>query len=72
MTFFVTNGGVVGGSGPPPPPPPPPVISTGTAFVDQEAVLGVFYKTTHKDQYNKGFWLTLYTTLFECLCDPTS
>ena len=73
MTFFVTNGGVVGGSGPPPPPPPPPsVISTGTAFVDQEAVLEVFYKKTHKDQYSKGFWLTLYTTLFECLCDPTS
>ena len=44
----------------------------GTAFVDQEAVLEVFYKKTHKDQYSKGLWLTLYTTLSECLCDPTS
>ena len=35
----------------------------GTAFVDQEAVLEVFYKKTHKDQYSKGLWLTLYPTL---------
>ena len=44
----------------------------GTAFVDNDTVLEVFYKKTHKEQYCKSMWLTLYNTLTEYFNDPSS
>ena len=43
-----------------------------SAFVDNKAVLEVFYKKTHKDQYCKHLWLTLRTTLSDCFPDQAS
>ena len=44
----------------------------GSAFHDQEAVLEVFYKKTHKEQYSKNLWLTLHTILTDSLPEPAS
>ena len=44
----------------------------GSAFHDQEAVLEVFYKKTHKEQYSKNLWLTLHAILTDSLPDPAS
>ena len=44
----------------------------GSAFHDQEAVLEVFYKKTHKEHYSKNLWLTLHTILTDSLPEPAS
>ena len=44
----------------------------GSAFHDQEAVLEVFYKKTHKEQCSKNLWLTLHAILTDSLPDPAS